>query len=435
MTGVIIVFRSIATTCIGLALVACGGGSNEGGPTTAPPTSTAESETSSTSRLLSGTFSFDGRQTKTVFFEDKDGWAYWQGDIILGRTSDIGALEDRKRASQASALGGYRTDAGRWPNGVLVYEAGALPTATRELLRIGMKHVASQSSVRFSRDLTYAASRVFRDSTIYDLVQISPTNDASFGGSSMVGRVGGTQPLILSTGLVGLDGASVVAHELLHALGAWHEQSREDRDSFVQVFSNNVLPQFAYNFDTHISDGALHGSYDYCSVMHYGRFAFTTGSGPTIVPNSGFQCNVFLADGSGMATVTDIGQRLGLSVGDAAMVNFLYADAPSLRPIADAGNDVDVRALALNVQLDGRASLAFGGATIVRYQWTPAVGRFCPGPRDCTPNPIQNNTSAVASVSQVRGRFDSLSVGQYRLTVTDSMGRVMSDVVTVKLRN
>jgi len=34
----------------------------------------------------------------------------------------------------------------------------------------------------------------------------------------------------------------IVAHETLHALGLWHEQSRTDRDNHIRVNFDAVMP-------------------------------------------------------------------------------------------------------------------------------------------------------------------------------------------------
>ena len=35
----------------------------------------------------------------------------------------------------------------------------------------------------------------------------------------------------------------------MHALGFWHEQMRPDRDSYVNVYLNNVSPGMRFNFN------------------------------------------------------------------------------------------------------------------------------------------------------------------------------------------
>lgn len=61
---------------------------------------------------------------------------------------------------------------------------------------------------------------------------------------------------------------SVILHEILHALGAWHEQERPDRQGNINVLFENIAPYAVYNFawkHTH-----EYGPYDLGSVLQYG---------------------------------------------------------------------------------------------------------------------------------------------------------------------
>ncbi|KAK3875369.1 hypothetical protein Pcinc_019751 [Petrolisthes cinctipes] len=115
-------------------------------------------------------------------------------------------------------------------------------------------------------------------------------------------------------------GKGVVIHELMHAVGFWHEQSRPDRDTYVTINWANILQAQSYNFqkvsNTMSTDLGL--AYDYDSVMHYGAYDFARDrSRPTITPRR-----------SGVT----IGQRRGLSQLDARGLNLLYR-CPSTGPI------------------------------------------------------------------------------------------------------
>ncbi|CAK9085594.1 Hatching enzyme 1.2 (Choriolysin H homolog 1) (High choriolytic enzyme 1 homolog) (zHCE-1) [Durusdinium trenchii] len=89
---------------------------------------------------------------------------------------------------------------------------------------------------------------------------------------SKIGRKGGKQPINLET--PGCVSTRVVQHEMIHALGAWHEQSRPDRDSFVSILWDNIIPGKEHNFDKRSQINSLGVSYDYESIMHYGPTAF-----------------------------------------------------------------------------------------------------------------------------------------------------------------
>ena len=96
----------------------------------------------------------------------------------------------------------------------------------------------------------------------------------------------------------------IVEHEMLHALGTWHEQSRPDRwdkkmfslclrelkknchrDQYVRINWGNIRPGREVNFERkNPSDVVLYGDYDYGSVMHYSRCGFHSNGWETITP-------------------------------------------------------------------------------------------------------------------------------------------------------
>ncbi|XP_071376793.1 high choriolytic enzyme 1-like isoform X2 [Centroberyx affinis] len=100
------------------------------------------------------------------------------------------------------------------------------------------------------------------------------------GCYSYVGRRFSEQTLSLSR--QGCVYHHVVQHELLHALGFKHEQCRSDRDQYIQVLLENVIPGWEYAFDKidTLNQGT---SYDYNSVMQYSKFAFSKNNQPTMV--------------------------------------------------------------------------------------------------------------------------------------------------------
>lgn len=138
----------------------------------------------------------------------------------------------------------------------------------------------------------------------YDYISVE-NKDGCF---SSLGKVGNGQTLSINR--EGCLYHGVIQHETMHSLGFQHEQTRSDRDSYVKINWENIYPEMAFNFYKQDTNN-LNTPYDYGSVMHYGRTAFTVRAGVdtiTPIPDSSVQ----------------IGQRKGLSYWDIKRVNLLY---------------------------------------------------------------------------------------------------------------
>ncbi|OWF46035.1 Zinc metalloproteinase nas-33 [Mizuhopecten yessoensis] len=64
----------------------------------------------------------------------------------------------------------------------------------------------------------------------------------------------------------------VFSHEILHAIGLFHEHARPDRDKYVEILLQNAVNTSLINFNR-ISSRAINTrgvDYDYLSIMHYG---------------------------------------------------------------------------------------------------------------------------------------------------------------------
>ena len=251
-----------------------------------------------------------GSPWKPVSFANVDGRAIFEGCIILGATEEVEgaakALEfvaqsvdtlftDPDVRTQGVAIKGQQF---RWPRRTIPFKIDpAIPNQQR--ITDAIAHWHAKTSLRFKPRTTET-----------DFVFLRRVDS---GCASHVGRQGGRQDLILA------DRCSLgnVIHELGHAAGLWHEQSRADRDSFVEILFTNVDPGSRHNFEQHIHDGVDVATYDYASIMHYPPAAFSIDGQPTIRPKRALPPGVTM------------GQRAGLSAGDCAAIERIYAGVPA----------------------------------------------------------------------------------------------------------
>ncbi|XP_046456657.1 astacin-like [Daphnia pulex] len=163
----------------------------------------------------------------------------------------------------------------RWPKAQIPYEISAEYTSEqRATIAFAMSDYHDNTCIRFvPRTCEKNYLTLFK----------------SGGGCwSFVGLLDqGAQKVSLDDGCVKDWAPGVVTHELMHALGFFHEHTRPDRDTYVKINFDNIDPDQAHNFNKKSeSDVTTLGLvYDYGSVMHYDQYGFAIDNNiPTMIP-------------------------------------------------------------------------------------------------------------------------------------------------------
>jgi hypothetical protein len=173
----------------------------------------------------------------------------------------------------------------QWPNGIIPYDISAITNANdRQMITNAMLILMYAVGTPIPGSDERSACVYFRprqstDRTYFKIVYGN-------GCSANVGYL----PQYQSKMTLQQDGCfyyGTIQHELMHVLGFFHEQSRPDRDNFLEVHLENVEPDMRFNFDKYAWGSTVlnQGSkYDYASVMHYETTAFSTNGRPTMIP-------------------------------------------------------------------------------------------------------------------------------------------------------
>lgn len=263
---------------------------------------------------------------KKVTYAKVNGLAIFEGDIVLGTVDQLDRVRDSVEHPEPDVEGAVAISGSqfRWPGGVIPFVIdSAMPDQQR--VTDAINHLQTNTNLRFVARTTEANFVRFQ---------------GGVGCSSQVGMVGGSQNITLGPGC---DWPRAV-HEIAHAAGLWHEQSREDRDNFVTIHLSNVIANQTHNFNQHITDGDDMGGYDYDSIMHYGRHDFAINAAlDTITPKPDAN--------------RAIGQRVGLSAGDIIAINALYPRKATLGDTSTNGPAMAVRGNQLLLGWTGTGNL------------------------------------------------------------------------------
>ncbi|HEY8202641.1 MAG TPA: Dot/Icm T4SS effector Zinc-dependent metalloprotease LegP [Actinomycetota bacterium] len=267
-------------------------------------------ELRSSPEIRTGFIRGNGFGPKAVQYSVVDGLAIFEGDIVLGTVEEV----ERETAAVRAAAAGDGAEAEeaqvtergvvisgpqyRWKGGTIPYTIDS-GLANPSRVTDAMRHWRERTPIRF--ELRTAANAA----SYPDYVRFQ---DNGSGCNSQVGRRGGRQDINLGSGC----STGNAIHEIGHSVGLWHEQSREDRDTWVSIQWANIQSGFSHNFDQHISDGDDVGRYDYGSIMHYPPTAFSSNGQPTIVALQPIPPGVTM------------GQRTTLSATDIGAVRFMY---------------------------------------------------------------------------------------------------------------
>uniref|UniRef100_A0A0N5CFI9 Zinc metalloproteinase n=1 Tax=Strongyloides papillosus TaxID=174720 RepID=A0A0N5CFI9_STREA len=239
----------------------------------------------------------------------------YQGDMILNKHQAEYLLNEAKmrlEAKHANKSGAeaekeivkklkknraYKKDSPfQWTFPIPYYIDGNVPHG---VVDNAIKGIEKETCIRFKK------SRPFNDR---QGLRIFPGE----GCYSLIGPSSDNEPQDISIG-EGCEWNGIIQHEVSHALGLFHEQSRPDRDNYLTLNLNNVDPNMRFNYDkSSIDETETFGiKYDYGSHMQYDKKAFSSNGQLTMIPKNKLYLNL-------------LGQFDKMQFNDVKLLNTIY---------------------------------------------------------------------------------------------------------------
>jgi hypothetical protein len=319
--------------------------------------------------------------------KDGKGKAIYQGDILLDN------VQDSPNAPHSDSLGvAYASYL--WPqvDGVASIPYTIAPSSG-DLTNLNAAITAFNAAFLGLIQLV-----PYTNQTDYVNFYFDPSN-TSGSCEAFEGRVGKEQ----TVGGSGTCTMATILHEMGHTVGVWHEQSRPDRDTYVNVNYGAVIKASRSFFDQFLDNDQELTLYDYASVMEYPAFSFSRNGEPCI---ESLPAGIPLSNPS------------GYSAGDIDGIDRLYGLIPT--EVTVTSNPPG-----LQVIVDGNTV-----TTPQTYAWALKSTH--------TLN-VQSTPQTLSGISYIYGRWNDSTVQSHTITVTPGNNMVTqpatSPAVTVYSAN
>ncbi|XP_055910307.1 zinc metalloproteinase nas-4 [Eupeodes corollae] len=202
-----------------------------------------------------------------------------------------------------------RWNAQKWPNNIIPYTfSDEYTPAQRDTVERALRYFNENTCVRFEQRN--------KSTTINGERGVVYTTSGKRCGTKVGYQTlpATTHNVFLSPLCLTIPGA--VQHETMHVMGIFHEQSRFDRDEYIDIDWTNIDIQNYHNFIKVPVEYAkpYDVPYDYGSIMHYSEYAFAKNPLKKSIKVRSDKVNPF----------PRLGQLIKPSEGDIQKINRMY---------------------------------------------------------------------------------------------------------------